>query len=224
MIKRILLEIMVKFMNVDMHFDEDKTFYFDESKKAYIKSFPSFIQTSQLNTVELFDNVKDNAIWHQPNVKMHGKDILYPRFCASMCDLSEYEKYKKYIDTPVHWTKPMLQLKEAVEKATGITYGYCQINHYKDNTQYIGLHRDRETKRDETICSISLGVTRTFIVEPLKSVRQGNESPTRYKLDLHDGDMCLMSYEACGPKSNYKHGITKCKDKVGERIVITFRN
>ncbi len=226
---------MVKFIDEEIIVDVNNKFILNDEDDAYMYYWNNFAKNNKINTEKIYKHILEKANWHQPNVKMHGKEVLYPRMCASICDMKEYdEKYKNIIDTPIDWTPEMTKLKNKIEKFLmkinpKWKFNYCQMNYYKDNNQYIGLHRDRETKKNEIICSFSLGVTRKFIFEEHKSVRKDKKESPRYTLDLKDGDLCVMSYGACGPKSKWKHGVLKSKNtdntgySNGGRIVITFR-
>lgn len=226
---------MVKFTEEKIIVDQNNKFTLDKEEKAYVYYWNNFAKSNKVNTQKIYEHLVNKADWHQPIFNIHGKNILFPRSCASMCNMDEYDdKYKNIIGTPINWTPEMTKLKNKIEKFLvkinpKWTFNYCQMNYYKDKDQYIGFHRDRETKKDEVICTLSLGVTRKFIFEEHKSVRKDKTDSTRYVLDLCDGDLCVMSYGACGPKSKWKHGVLKSKNvgtdgySNGGRIVITFR-
>lgn len=208
---------------------QNNRFDFDNTNTVHILYYPSFLSKNNINTKELYEHLLNLRGWMRPIEKMHGKMIEYPRLCNSMYDGIDVNVKTS---NPQKWSEEVHNLKTIVgnfiindlcQEECG-EFRYAQMNYYSDGTQYVGLHRDRETEKDNIICSISVGTTRKLTFEKIKSARRDEKNPKRYTLDLNDGDLCIFSYDLCGPKSEYKHGVLKDKNCDEGRFVITFRD
>lgn len=118
------------------------------------------------------------------------------------------------------WTPLMEKIKEKVIKETGHNIKYAQLNYYRDGRDYIGFHSDREMCEGDIIASISLGVTRRFI---LRHIDYKNSIYKKHQFELEDGSLIIMDYNS--GKKYWKNSLPKMhvlRDGE-ERINITFR-
>ncbi|MEJ2131932.1 MAG: alpha-ketoglutarate-dependent dioxygenase AlkB [Gammaproteobacteria bacterium] len=79
----------------------------------------------------------------------------------------------------------------------------------------MGLHSDdeRDLEPGVPICSVSFGATRTM-------QWRSKDGTRRERVDLADGDVLIVQSWI---QSAWKHGISKTRRPVGERINLTFR-
>ena len=89
------------------------------------------------------------------------------------------------------------------------------LNRYRDGKDSIGAHSDDEPELGDspTIASISLGVTRKFILKP-------KTGGTDISYDLTHGSLLVMG-GSC--QSEFKHLVPKDPSIKKERINLTFR-
>jgi alkylated DNA repair dioxygenase AlkB len=116
---------------------------------------------------------------------------------------------------PLPFTPLQLQLKQAVEQATGRHFNSVLLNYYRDERDSMGFHADdeKELGPEPAIASLSFGAPRTFILKHRRLPRQ-------LKLALGDGSLLLM---AGALQSHWVHGINKERQPCGPRINLTFR-
>jgi alkylated DNA repair dioxygenase AlkB len=112
------------------------------------------------------------------------------------------------------------EMKELIEKqCLGWEYNIALGNRYLRSKDKIAFHSDNEEfGNTQSIASVSLGVTRTFMF-------RSKNTEERHSLDLESGSFLFMG-ENC--QENYIHGMKKEKIEEHEvfgktRINITFR-
>jgi len=106
------------------------------------------------------------------------------------------------------------QLRDAVETYTEIKYDYCLAHIYRDGTDKIDRHSDKEGLHT-IIASLSLGATRKFRFQ-----RNGLSSGHEKEFDLAGGDLLLMKV---GCQARYHHWVPQQKRVKTPRINLTFR-
>lgn len=96
------------------------------------------------------------------------------------------------------------------------SFNYCLANKYENGTQSVGKHADDEPDivRRSPIATLSLGATRTFVLQPKGDLEQS------FKLPLCAGSVLLM---AGATQENFVHSIPKDKKVQEARISLTFR-
>lgn len=152
--------------------------------------------------------------WRADSITLYGQRHLQPRLTAWHGD-ARY-RYSGMTLDPLPFTPLQLDIKQAVEQATGRRYNSVLLNYYRDERDSMGFHSDdeKELGPDPAIASVSFGATRTFI---LKHKRL----PTTVKLALGDGSLLLM---AGALQSHWRHGINKERTPRGPRVNLTFRH
>ncbi len=118
----------------------------------------------------------------------------------------------------ISWDRlPILAtLKAKVERETGTVYNFCAVMRYPNGDFGIGRHRDKEMIDGTTICGLSVGQERTFILTP-----PFFEGCDEVSINLQHGSL----YAIKPPTNNYwTHEIPKEPRKIGVRYSLTFRN
>ena len=157
--------------------------------------------------------IADTA-WRQDSITVWGKRHLQPRLSAWHGEAAY--RYSGILLEPLPFTALQLQLKQAVELATGRRFNSVLLNYYRDQHDSMGMHADDEPELgpQPAIASLSIGASRTFIL-------QHKRLPERRKLALGDGSLLLM---AGATQRHWKHGINKQRQPCGPRINLTFRH
>ena len=115
-------------------------------------------------------------------------------------------------------------LRKLVEGATGQVFNFCLVNYYASGDDSISFHSDDERFLgvNPAIASLSLGVTRDFIMKH-KADKDGRSVDAKtLKFALASGDMLLMKGST---QAHWLHSVPKRSggDTGRGRINITFR-
>jgi len=155
----------------------------------------------------------DDIAWREETIFLFGKAQKQPRLSAWYGEASY--TYSGRTFHPLPFTPLLLDIKRAVEEATGKQFNSVLLNCYRNERDSMGFHSDDEPELgpEPAIASVSFGATRTFILKHRKL-------PKTVKLDLTDGSLLLMA----GTLQKYwRHGINKETRPRGLRINLTFR-
>lgn len=152
--------------------------------------------------------------WRSELITVWGKQHLQPRLTAWHGDAAY--RYSGLELAPQPFTALLLEIKSAVEHASGRCFNSVLLNYYRDQRDSMGMHSDDEPELgpEPAIASVSFGATRTFILKHKRTKRL-------VKLDLSSGSMLLM---AGSTQANWLHGINKLTRATGPRVNLTFRN
>lgn len=166
-----------------------------------------------LSNAEIFARLLAETPWREESVVVYGKRHLQPRLTAWYGD-APYT-YSGLRLVPLPWTALLLELRAAVEAASGQRFNSVLLNRYRNERDSMGMHSDDEAElgMDPVIASLSYGATRTFILR-----HKRNKQTIR--LPLEDGSLLLMSGQL---QRNWLHGINKSSRPLGERLNLTFR-
>lgn len=179
--------------------------------QAEVKYTSKFLDSNE--SKQLFDELKTKVPWAYGVYNMYGKSVKTPRLLYAMRD-KDVDISKSYSVTgSMEWLPLVENIKKRIEKETGHSITYAQLNYYRSGDDYIGPHSDKEVEKGDIIASLSLGSSRKFIIKH-------NDGLTKQEIILEDGSMLIMNDNAA--KTHYKHEVPKMKN-VGERINITFR-
>ena len=177
------------------------------------------------DTKTIFDGIYQSN-WKQEVVKMGGKTHYPKRFTCSYGNPNTTYKYSGKTEVCIPWSaNPAIEnLQQQVKILTHIDYNFVLCNLYTDETYKLGYHSDKEKDLDSRyyICSISLGSTREFRVQPItkKFTGLGRERPNLIKINLEDGDLLVMGGNL---QTYWKHCIFESPIPCGPRINTTFR-
>ncbi len=151
--------------------------------------------------------------WRAESIVVWGKRHLQPRLTAWHGDASY--RYSGMTLAPVPFTPLLLELKDAIEQASGRRFNSVLLNYYRDQRDSMGMHSDDEPELgpEPAIASLSFGQTRSFILKHKGSGR-------KLKLALGDASLLLMSGTT---QTHWLHGINKESKPCGPRLNLTFR-
>ena len=151
--------------------------------------------------------------WRSELVTVWGKQHRQPRLTAWHGEAAY--AYSGLTLVPLPFTELLLEMKAAVELASGRHFNSVLLNYYRDQRDSMGMHSDDEAELgpEPAIASVSFGATRSFILRHKASKRT-------VKLDLTSGSMLLMAGQT---QANWSHGINKLSRPVGPRVNLTFR-
>ncbi|WP_338769212.1 alpha-ketoglutarate-dependent dioxygenase AlkB [Massilia sp. METH4] len=155
----------------------------------------------------------DEIAWREETIYLFGKAVRQPRLSAWYGEASY--TYSGRTFHPLPFTPLLLDIKRAVEDATGARFNSVLLNLYRNERDSMGFHSDDEPELgpEPTIASVTFGDARTFI---LKHKKRG----TTIKLDLTDGSLLLMAGTL---QRHWRHGINKETRPRGARVNLTFR-
>jgi alkylated DNA repair dioxygenase AlkB len=169
---------------------------YDGARVIYI---PKYIK----NSADLYNELKTNVHWEKFKYTVYDKEVESPRL-MSIIDLDKKLKKLPIFDA----------VKNLIEKKTKLKFTYAVLNYYRDGSDYISYHADREMKAGSSVVSISLGAKRKFVLK--HKYRPG----VKHEFWLGNGDILMMNEAAL--KLKYKHSVPKMAN-VGPRISITLR-
>lgn len=156
-----------------------------------------------------FQKLMEQCAWEQkPGIFGH----MQPRLIASYGDPGVHYRYSNVVNIALPWLAVLLEIKKRIETVMG-TYNYCLVNRYRSGADSMGWHADDEPEMGEIIGSLSLGATRKFRI-------RHNETRETMSFPVGHGTLIIM---AGTMQQHWQHEIPKTKQKVGERINLTFR-
>ncbi len=146
--------------------------------------------------------------------KMYDKLITTSRRSCIYTDQKEKVKRIGYEKTPKYsWDqapKDIIDIKNQLIKEHNAVINYVLVHIYRNDTDYIGWHNDSEAMNSD-IFSVSLGITRRFLMRPYND----KKSYTKEYI-LKSGDLIKMSR---GCQQKYKHTIPKMKCSELKKLV-----
>lgn len=158
---------------------------------------------------EYFSKIQEGCIWEQkPGIFGH----MQPRLIASYGNEGITYRYSGTLNVALPWTPTLLAIKRKIEAVEG-RYNYCLLNRYRSGQDSMGLHADDEPEMGNVIGSLSLGDTRMFRI-------RHNKTKETLKFALGHGSLLIMGGTM---QQFWKHEVPKTKQRVGERINLTFR-
>jgi alkylated DNA repair dioxygenase AlkB len=165
---------------------------------------------------ELFKKLQNEVKWNQEPIILAGREVMQARLTYGMGDDGFTHQYGG-INRVLHpWIPEVKEILDKIkEDLPQFTFNSCLLNYYRDGSDYIGYHSDKEALGLlNSVISISLGGSRDFYFKP-KNI---NNKET-IKTTLHNGDFVLMLGNC---QRDYTHSIPK-RAKAESRISITFR-
>ena len=162
---------------------------------------------------------------HLARVRVFGRWHPLPRQQAGYGDCGVSYTYSSVTLPAEPWTPILAELRDMVEKVSGVRYNFVIVNRYATGDHFVGQHRDSDPALDPTapIASLSFGATRDLRFKYCGAVcttDEESENTTAVNVALEDGMLLLMK-----PPTNefWYHSIPirkKCKEV---RISLTFR-
>ena len=173
-----------------------------------------FLERLPLAGSDILQRLIAETDWRADFITVWGKRHLQPRLTA-WHGTARY-RYSGMTLEPLPFTPLQLEIRQAVERASGRQFNSVLLNYYRDQNDSMGFHSDDESElgQNPAIASVSFGAPRTFI---LKHKRL----PKTLKLSLGNGSLLLM---AGTTQANWQHGINKERKSCAARVNLTFRN
>ena len=170
-------------------------------------------EESQHLLLELLNNIT----WQQENIKRFGQSIPLPRLTAWYGDAGKSYTYSGITMNPLIWTRPLLRIKNKIEKITKHRFNSVLLNQYRHGKDSVAWHSDDEPElgKEPIIASVSFGATRQFM---LKHKFKAEKEPIT--LNLNSGSLLLMKGKT---QECWLHQVPKTKKEVAPRINLTFR-
>ena len=175
---------------------------------TYVKGFIDYN-----SSMELFKQLITNIEFEQREIVLFGKTMMQPRLIKWYGD-KEYT-YSKQTFKPQQMPSYIKIIKENIEKQYAVELNSVLINYYRNEHDSMGKHSDdeKELGKEPTICSISLGEEREFII-----INKFTKQKTT--ITLQSGSLLIMSGNS---QREYWHELPKCKKSKAGRINLTFR-
>lgn len=170
-------------------------------------------EDSQHLLLELLKNIT----WQQENIKRFGQSIPLPRLTAWYGDAGKSYTYSGITMNPLIWTRPLLLIKNKIEKITKHRFNSVLLNQYRHGKDSVAWHSDDEPElgKEPIIASVSFGATRQFM---LKHKFKAEIKPIT--LNLNSGSLLLMKGKT---QECWLHQVPKTGKEVTPRINLTFR-
>jgi alkylated DNA repair dioxygenase AlkB len=163
---------------------------------------------------------------------MGGADEL----CATLVQQVAWRQrrrrmYERMVDEPrlTRWYRPdddlphpalaafrsAMSARYSRERSAPVTFGPLGLNHYRDGSDSVAWHADRELQRlDDTLVAIlTLGATRPFLLRP-------NGGGRSIDLRPGSGDLLVMGGRA---QASWEHAVPKTTRAAGPRISASVR-
>jgi len=157
----------------------------------------------------------DTIQWRQESMQMYGKQVLFPRLTAWYGESGMDYSFSGIKFVPNPWTEELLEIKAKTEAKTDVTFNSVLLNRYRGGQDSMSWHTDAEPELgvNPVIASVNFGASRKF---QLKHI----QTDERVEIILTHGSLLIMQGEM---QHHWLHQVPKTKQKIGERINLTFR-
>ena len=166
----------------------------------------------------LYTRLEQQLAWHQPIVRVYGRDYPTPRLTTWEGEQDVRYRYSGLTETAKGWPAVLIPVLECVEAVTGHTFNSMLGNLYRDGNDSMGYHSDDEPELGAApwIASLSLGESRDFVFRP----RAGRRRQCA-KIALEDNSLLLMNPAV---QSRFQHALPRRAGVRKGRINLTFRH
>lgn len=153
--------------------------------------------------------------WSRESIRIYGKTIRSPRLVSWVGDKEAIYTYSGIEHHPLRWHPLLTELRTRLEKFTGQPFNSVLCNWYRDGSDSLGWHADKEPElgSDPYLVSLSLGDTRTF------KIRHRKTGET-HRMELNNGSLITMSGKL---QQYWRHSIPKTRKPVKTRVNLSFR-
>ena len=178
---------------------------------------------------EVFDTLVANVPWQQQEFVMYGKKVNEPRLTFVAGNKGLIHSYTNIKRPVVNWDLPkekggcadipginvLREINNVLPSVTnGDFFNASLFNFYRDGSDYISAHSDKETSPHQTtVVSVSFGASRDFY---FKRKTQPYET---VKTVISNGDLMVMA-GSC--QQQWTHAVPK-RAHAGPRISVTYR-
>jgi alkylated DNA repair dioxygenase AlkB len=163
----------------------------------------------------LFERLRAGLDWREEDIVVAGREVKVPRLVCWHGDEGAVYRYSGVDHLPLPWTDELLDIKARIEQCCGRGFNSALCNLYRDGSDSMGWHADKEKElgRDPYIASLSLGAERLF---RLRHDRSGET----LDVPLGNGALLLMGGSL---QHHWRHCVPKSKGIASARINLTFR-
>jgi alkylated DNA repair dioxygenase AlkB len=163
-----------------------------------------------------FQQLIKSINWQQEEIVVVGKKVLVPRLVSWYGEPGAKYTYSGVIHQPQPWNESLLEIKTRIETFSCFTFNSVLANLYRDGSDSMGWHADKEKQLgvNPAIASLSLGEKRLFKI-------RHNKTAETFDIQLSHGDLLMMSGAL---QHHWRHCVPKTKQKKQPRINLTYRN
>lgn len=157
----------------------------------------------------------ENVTWQRRTIQLFGRSVVQPRLIAWAGPIPY--RYSGQTLEPKPIPNFLEALFRSLETHTLVRFNHVLMNRYRDGDDCMGWHSDDEPElgSDPPIASLSLGVTRRFLVKPKAPLR----GPS-HRWYLENGSLLFMGGAT---QHQFRHGVPRQRTVRGERVNLTFR-
>lgn len=186
---------------------------FDDIAQPDIDWYPTWLAADRASA--LLERLVDEVSWKQDSMRTPAGVVPFPRLTAWQGEPGAVYVYSGIRNVPGAWTPAVLELKAAAEARCGVAFNSVLLNRYRTGADSMGWHSDKEPElgREPVIASVSLGATRTFQLQHVKT-------RVVHALELTHGSLLVMRGRT---QLDWWHRVPKTPNADGERINLTFR-
>lgn len=163
----------------------------------------------------LLARLLDELAWQEEAIVIAGKSVKVPRLVCWYGDPDAVYRYSGVSHQPLPWTEALQSIKQRVEACCGYRFNSVLANLYRDGSDSMGWHADKERELglNPAIASLSFGASRLFKIRHVKTAET-------LDIELQHGDLLLMA----GALQHYwRHCVPKTRQTKTPRINLTFR-
>ncbi|XP_023697949.1 alpha-ketoglutarate-dependent dioxygenase alkB homolog 3 [Paramormyrops kingsleyae] len=188
-----------------------------------LRLVPGFL--SQEEADWMFSKLLAELPWSQKTNFKQGSGRAYeePRLTCWFGELP-YTYSNSTLQPSSQWHPVLIQLREAVEQASGRSFNSLLCNLYRDGKDSIAWHSDSEASLgpEPVIASLSLGDTRCFSLRKQPGPEEDGDYTyvERVRIPLAHGTLLLMEGAT---QEDWQHQVAKEYHDRGPRINLTFR-
>jgi alkylated DNA repair dioxygenase AlkB len=192
--------------------DEPRAVRVDLDERCWLEYRPCWLGTRQAD--DLTATLAAELCWEQRSIVMFGRAVMQPRLIAWGGERAYRYSGQTLELRPLSAT--LSALRKRVAAAAGASFNHVLVNRYRDGTDSMGFHADDEPElgRDPVLASLSLGVTRRFVLAAKTGPKR------RQTIELEHGSLLIMGGAL---QHHYRHAVPKQRRVTGERLNLTFR-
>jgi alkylated DNA repair dioxygenase AlkB len=132
------------------------------AKHGLVTYEPAFLGAAEASSLlrELLQEVR----WRQDHLRIHGREIPFPRLTAWYGDPGAVYTYSGIANRPLAWTPGLARLRDRLRASVGAAFNSALLNLYRTGSDSMGWHADDEPELGPrpVVASGSLGAARRF--------------------------------------------------------------
>lgn len=183
----------------------------DLGRGAWVSYDPAWLERAEAD--HALEQLLVDLQWEQRDIIAKGKVVRQPRLMAWGGDLPYLYSGQVLEPQAMH---PIIEaLNRRLSRELETSFNHVVINYYRDGHDRVGFHADDEPELgyEPVIASVSLGVTRTFI---LRSKHQRRKWGKR----LRHGSLLVMGGNC---QHRWYHGVPSQPEIKEPRLNLTYR-